>query len=61
MISRNTDVNNSPVNKSGEDSEESEDYGREQIYYLKEYLHHPKESICKNINLKAPLVRAQIK
>lgn len=49
MISRNTDVNNHPT----EDSEESKDYGREHIYHLKKYWHHPKWTVSKNINIKA--------
>lgn len=48
MMSRNTEVNNYP----SEDSEESEDHGSEHIYHLQEYLHHPKETISKNINIR---------
>lgn len=48
MVSRNTDVNNTLT----EDSEESEGYRREHTYHLKEYLHHPKETISNNINIK---------
>ena len=47
-VSRNTDVNNSP----SEDSEGSEQCGREQIYYLKEYLHCQKQAVSRNINMK---------
>ena len=47
MVSRNKDVNNTLA----EDSEESEGYRREHTYHLKEYLHHPKETISNNINI----------
>lgn len=38
MVSKNVDVNNS----LSEDSEGSEEYGRENIHHLKELLHYHK-------------------
>ena len=46
---------------AGQYSEESEEHGKENMYYLREYLHHDEQAEGRDIYLKALQLRSLMK